>query len=269
MPLHKYIKSNAATLIEMMLVVTVIAVTAVGGITVVQRQNEENRINRTAEQIQNIITASKNYYDKYRDWPSLSTLNSYASSNFSSLNGTNPWGQANSVHTSSNSRYVKTTVPDNKAARALFQKLPLSWYDTTCTSNCEVKFAYNKPVKQAWYEALVKLPIIKDITTLSLGSTASGQRVADGTVINVTPPSCSQHYYARTAVGLLKFGRVETGNPKQWIGQFAVCTKNSHNEVCKDNKPSSDHQAKIHMWGTINSQDAHADLIVVKYCEPK
>lgn len=107
-------KQQGLTLIELLLVITVLTVFAGVGISQFNKQNTQQRAIRTAQQIQLWSQAAASYYVQEGKWPSISAsdaipadFQAYVPVNII----TNPWGEGYTFSADNYKFYVYTNLP--------------------------------------------------------------------------------------------------------------------------------------------------------------
>ncbi len=113
------VKIKGFTLIEMLLVLTIISAIVYGSITYMQQRTTQTMIDRTTSQMQQLLAAGLSYYAANSLWPtSLACLQGGAGApcqvqyvpNVASISS-NPWGNPYKIASSGSVFYVYTAVP--------------------------------------------------------------------------------------------------------------------------------------------------------------
>lgn len=125
-------KIAGLSLIELLLVITVLATISVVGINQLARSAENQKIETTVQQFQSLMLNARNYYQSRATWPDLANLTDF----YNFAPGTqymvnNPWGIPYKIIDSTfqesvSPQTMSTTVPTLRAAKLIAARLPFA-----------------------------------------------------------------------------------------------------------------------------------------------
>lgn len=164
-------KIKAFTLIEILMVISIISVITMFGFTMEQKYAQRVKVTRTANQLQQILEAGVAYYGDNRVWPAYSPdldVNFRKYLAFDNLK--NPWDLDYKYSSSGqgNKFQVTTVLPSVYLAQQVAALLPSSY----CYNDCENKTV----VVEALKSKVPRLdPVVLNIGTMRLDKTSAFQ----------------------------------------------------------------------------------------------
>lgn len=260
-------RNLGVTLIEILLVISVLSLITMLGVRTIQQQTLQTKIAITGEQLQGLATAANAYYESVQShWPEkLTDLTSFFPPSLLAKPLTNPWGLALSLPDDPKTLpyYVATIVPDESIARRLQFQLPLSTYlplpQANNTTQYEVRMYLTTPSALSWQG-------------VNLGAKIQGIQLIYMTSQNdYTVPdfTCPTHSLPNWAAGMASFGKDFSEGNGEFISGVTLCTANSDATICPGTKkPVMNNQIRLRMTRWTGEYQAHANVLLIQYCEP-
>lgn len=255
---------SGVSLIEMMLVITILAILSMAYVGYSRQQTESIKINRTIEQLETFASASRAYLEtKQTAWPdSLSDLTPYLPQKTSQTHWQNPYGYEFTIPTYQDTGpyYVATTVPDVTTAKRITGRLPWASYSPYKQSDkVMVKLYLTKPTKLTWQGVGIGA-MITEMKTLQI-STAQD--------VTVPPHQCPKGYLSKWAAGIESFSKAQHEGYGEFVSGLTLCTSDSSYHACPtDKRPIFPNQLRLRMKGWTGISDANANVLLIQYCQP-
>lgn len=251
------------TLIEILLVITIIATITVLSVRGIQQQTLQTKIAVTTEQVQSMAVAARAYYESLQSqWPEkLDDLKSFFPPNLLQTPLANPWGYPIALPDDPMVRpyYIKTTVPDLAIAQRLHGRLPISTYHADAGTTYEIRLYLTTPSSLSWQGINLgaKIHAIQMIN------------VTSQTDYTVSDFDCPEHTLPNWAAGMVSFAKDHQEGNGEFVSGVTLCTTHSDDSICPGTKkPVLNNQIRLRMTRWTGEYEANANVLLLQYCTP-
>lgn len=262
MHIKRFYPHAGVTLIEMLLVISVIALIALIGVGLAKQQTEEAKMRIAVLQLQGLATAATHYFESLQtDWPTaIDELVTFFPPSLIQNSLNNPWGAPLTLAPKhAKPFYVATEVVDVATAKRIQQQLPIATYQLVPeTLHYQVRLYLTPPSQISWLGAQLGAKL-KSIDTISMTNNRD---------YNVPRINCDASQSAKWVAGMTSFAKRYPEQDGEFVSGVSLCSNQSTSAQCTgDNKPIFSDQLRLRMTGWTGNYDVKAVVLLMQYCD--